>query len=296
MMHSRKAFTLIELLVVIAIIAILAAILFPVFAQAKMAAKKTSDVSNMKQIATAAVMYAGDNDDMMVGVFMHNGQPPANNDKWTPWYVLLFPYIKSVQVYQSPGGGWLEYAHYQGHWDWEAMVSIGLAKRLTGGDYSMITSYGLNKSPDWGWNDFANYCGLDLAHWADGSNASAHFGPHGHEVDVPGWHDITLQSSTAVADPSGTIAVVNSKFPTIERTRDHDILVNGHMPCDETNSIGYDSYFAPTNKPFNGAFGDRINFGYTDTHVRNKKIWTSCPNEWTIQDDKAADPIPACRR
>jgi prepilin-type N-terminal cleavage/methylation domain-containing protein len=59
-----KAFTLIELLVVIAIIAILAAILFPVFAQAKAAAKKTACLSNVKQLALATYMYANDFDDM----------------------------------------------------------------------------------------------------------------------------------------------------------------------------------------------------------------------------------------
>ncbi|MES1228346.1 MAG: prepilin-type N-terminal cleavage/methylation domain-containing protein, partial [Armatimonadota bacterium] len=62
-MMKRSAFTLIELLVVIAIIAILAAILFPVFAQAKIAAKKTSCLSNVKQMATAAQLYLGDFDD-----------------------------------------------------------------------------------------------------------------------------------------------------------------------------------------------------------------------------------------
>jgi prepilin-type N-terminal cleavage/methylation domain-containing protein len=61
---KNKAFTLIELLVVIAIIAILAAILFPVFAQAKAAAKKTADLSNMKQSALAAQIYSGDSDDV----------------------------------------------------------------------------------------------------------------------------------------------------------------------------------------------------------------------------------------
>jgi prepilin-type N-terminal cleavage/methylation domain-containing protein/prepilin-type processing-associated H-X9-DG protein len=60
-----RAFTLIELLVVIAIIAILAAILFPVFAQAKAAAKKTQSLSNQKQIITGAMLYAGDNDDVL---------------------------------------------------------------------------------------------------------------------------------------------------------------------------------------------------------------------------------------
>jgi len=66
-MHRSKknrAFTLIELLVVIAIIAILAAILFPVFAQAKAAAKATTSISNQKQIALAGLMYSSDNDDM----------------------------------------------------------------------------------------------------------------------------------------------------------------------------------------------------------------------------------------
>ncbi len=60
----KKAFTLIELLVVIAIIAILAAILFPVFAQAKSAAKKAVSISNQKQLGLSLIMYADDADDM----------------------------------------------------------------------------------------------------------------------------------------------------------------------------------------------------------------------------------------
>jgi len=61
--YMKRAFTLIELLVVIAIIAILAAILFPVFAQAKEAAKKTSCLSNIKQTGTATMIYLSDSDD-----------------------------------------------------------------------------------------------------------------------------------------------------------------------------------------------------------------------------------------
>ena len=64
-MSKSRAFTLIELLVVIAIIAILAAILFPVFAQAKEAAKKTQCLSNLKQIGLGATMYATDSDDLL---------------------------------------------------------------------------------------------------------------------------------------------------------------------------------------------------------------------------------------
>ena len=89
----KKAFTLIELLVVIAIIAILAAILFPVFAQAKNAAKKTADLSNIKQNTTAAIMYAGDADDIM----------PHYN--WPDSYIFaarLLPYTKNRDIFRVP--------------------------------------------------------------------------------------------------------------------------------------------------------------------------------------------------
>ncbi|MDE3077680.1 MAG: prepilin-type N-terminal cleavage/methylation domain-containing protein, partial [Chloroflexota bacterium] len=64
--RSNEAFTLIELLVVIAIIAILAAILFPVFAQAREEARKTVCLSNVRQLATANEMYIQDYDEQVV--------------------------------------------------------------------------------------------------------------------------------------------------------------------------------------------------------------------------------------
>ncbi len=94
----KRAFTLIELLVVIAIIAILAAILFPVFAQAKAAAKKTSELSNFKQINTAAIMYSGDADDVFPTTAVYNlsGQP----DRF--WATKILPYTKNAEIVRSP--------------------------------------------------------------------------------------------------------------------------------------------------------------------------------------------------
>jgi len=97
-MHSSKnrAFTLIELLVVIAIIAILAAILFPVFAQAKAAAKRTQDLSNVKQIALGMVMYAGDADDHAPLIRIHMLDSGwFQNAKALSWKDLTLPYIKN---------------------------------------------------------------------------------------------------------------------------------------------------------------------------------------------------------
>lgn len=103
----KKAFTLIELLVVIAIIAILAAILFPVFAQAKAAAKKTVCLSNTKQLGLALYMYQGDNDDIYPQTSWERplGGIAAGNNAQVQWSYLIQPYVKSVDMFACPSDG-----------------------------------------------------------------------------------------------------------------------------------------------------------------------------------------------
>jgi prepilin-type N-terminal cleavage/methylation domain-containing protein len=152
----RKAFTLIELLVVIAIIAILAAILFPVFAQAKVAAKKTSAISNQKQVNTALQIYIADHDD----VYPRNddcelnsslntalnrvaaGTNPApwcngtngfpfrmNHYSWQKW---ALPYTKNVQIFEHPGRQKLDTASAStvAQWSTNGQIMGGLALNL----------------------------------------------------------------------------------------------------------------------------------------------------------------------
>ncbi|MBL8088276.1 MAG: prepilin-type N-terminal cleavage/methylation domain-containing protein [Chthonomonas sp.] len=95
MTPRRRAFTLIELLVVIAIIAILAAILFPVFAQAKNAAKKTADLSGMKQIGLASMMYIDGDDDRFPAIPFASG---SGRDMGPHWADRLQPFIKNKQI------------------------------------------------------------------------------------------------------------------------------------------------------------------------------------------------------
>ena len=99
---SRRGFTLIELLVVIAIIAILAAILFPVFAQAREKARAISCLSNVKQLTLGQLMYTQDYDEKFTG---WNWGQRFEMDSASYWAVCALPYIKSTKLYQCPSDG-----------------------------------------------------------------------------------------------------------------------------------------------------------------------------------------------
>ena len=121
--HKRRSgFTLIELLVVIAIIAILAAILFPVFARAREAARKASCMNNMKELGTAIHLYYGDNDSSLPSSVLMQYPPPAtwsdtncvNFAKlrgtlpppvavtWASWPMVLYPFMKNADIIWCP--------------------------------------------------------------------------------------------------------------------------------------------------------------------------------------------------
>ncbi len=97
--RARPAFTLIELLVVIAIIAILAAILFPVFARARENARRTSCLSNLKQIGLGALQYSQDYDETMIGTEL--GDKTASSPEYF-WGEMIAPYTKSDQILTCP--------------------------------------------------------------------------------------------------------------------------------------------------------------------------------------------------
>jgi len=145
-MRRNRAFTLIELLVVIAIIAILAAILFPVFAQAREKARQTSCISNLKQVALGWQMYIQDYDETLAfrpsGAAV--GPSPAcdwryvcdsaqsRSGSYINWWELVTPYMKNYQIITCPSAP----NEYNGVSNgWTATQSFGI---------------GLNAYPDWG--------------------------------------------------------------------------------------------------------------------------------------------------
>jgi prepilin-type N-terminal cleavage/methylation domain-containing protein len=120
----RRGFTLIELLVVIAIISILAAILFPIFAQAREKARQITCASNERQIGLGMLQYVQDNDETLTCSYY--GSATANSDGGAnyKWMDAIFPYVKNEQVFDCP----------------DDALSIPYHFR-TGNDYG---SYGLN--------------------------------------------------------------------------------------------------------------------------------------------------------
>ena len=129
-MFRSRGFTLIELLVVIAIIAILAAILFPVFARARERARQASCVSNVRQIMTAALMYAQDYDTRLPRFMEFTASPgvtyPGGGvNRRAAWYFLLQPYVQNQDLFDCPS------AERDQHW---------------GGNFQNNVSYGWNRA------------------------------------------------------------------------------------------------------------------------------------------------------
>lgn len=216
--ERRTGFTLIELLVVIAIIAILAAILFPVFAQAREKARAISCLSNSKQIGTAMMMYTQDYDETYpVAVFY------PNYDIWTD---AVVPYIKNYDLWFCPDGGprmsaawtalgpnyewwgnWKWFSQYGYNWDYLnrangdcSNFAVGGAQGYIGGPPNtlasvtqpantvMLTDNGI-KTPDAG-------VGVSLDAAPATYNASDACGYAGWGVGVTGWTPVYGGSAT----------------------------------------------------------------------------------------------------
>jgi prepilin-type N-terminal cleavage/methylation domain-containing protein len=121
--NRRTAFTLIELLVVIAIIAILAAILFPVFAQAREKARQATCISNMRQLSLGVMMYVQDYDEMYPMTANYNDGSVTP----TIWSEMIQPYVKNEGIYKCPSA---ITPGYPANWGKRREASIGMNGQL----------------------------------------------------------------------------------------------------------------------------------------------------------------------
>jgi prepilin-type N-terminal cleavage/methylation domain-containing protein len=133
-MRYGRGFTLIELLVVIAIIAILAAILFPVFAQARESARQTTCASNMNQLAKAISMYAADHEQTlpMNRVVLGPGGGGLPNELRRTWAMLIDPYVKNKDVYFCPNAEKPPADFNLNDWAARGWLSVGYNTHIAG--------------------------------------------------------------------------------------------------------------------------------------------------------------------
>jgi prepilin-type N-terminal cleavage/methylation domain-containing protein len=211
---KRNAFTLIELLVVIAIIAILAAILFPVFAQAKAAAKRTADLSNVKNIGLGMNIYTGDVDDTL---------PPMMQGFWDQpryrlvlWKDSILPYIKNGGKYMKPDG-----TSYTGTENRDGGI---FASPVYSGAWAPLPSnQGANMFGDTTTRFPRSYALNDKAGWNEGMKSQWNGGSQPNDdgiwpwVEYWSWETPTNKGGggnlTSLENPAGTIMLSGTRSP-----------------------------------------------------------------------------------
>lgn len=276
-----SGFTLIELLVVIAIIAILAAILFPVFAQAKEAAKKTADISNVKNIMLATQMYAGDSDG--VNVMLRNSKPNwgcggasiVNCEQVNSAHNALNPYVKNRDIWKAPQdslprndcpsqgpntpGGAISYTFTRYHQNWQTQANV-------------LGGFGVM-----GWDSTPAAGGYNST-WSSSLSESAVGAPAGTIILAPlyctwsYWNGLMQhrrdQRWLVFDSTEGGSSLYISAWPKV------DSYAGAWCGAGDAMSVG--------------AYSAQTNFGFADGHVKSMKRQQTMDREWVTNMDQAA--------
>jgi prepilin-type N-terminal cleavage/methylation domain-containing protein len=259
----RSAFTLIELLVVIAIIAILAAILFPVFAQAKEAAKKAVCNSNVRQLNNAWIMYAGDYDDHWVttGKFTSNTTDGNTND----FFYLSQPYVKNYDIFYCP-----DRTVYQ------SLANFGAYYGKPGDATGKLFGFGMN------YGVMHNRAGYGLFH------ASTKYTPGDPNYEIA--HFFPGRSFSEFTTPAQMVSLQDTGDDPQYTNSPYDMCQNDDGSGSAANTAGCKA------EEFRHA--GSWNFGYTDGHSHAVKVGTfAIPadgDDFTIMPQAQQDLLNDC--
>jgi prepilin-type N-terminal cleavage/methylation domain-containing protein len=280
-MNRRSGFTLIELLVVIAIIAILAAILFPVFAQARAKARQTACLSNMKQVGLAFAQYVTDYDGAIAPAQINNSTGSV-----TSWPTLVFPYIKNQDVFVCPGADDDVFTPDKTYINVSGVPS---AKKYTGvtdtrynnfgeaGDGTSPASASLVNRLSYGRNVIPDTTGSwRTANFKTSANVKSGF------IGTSTTRDIT---ESDVEEPASTIFIVDAITGTASTSANANARGQGnsirglqsedrtdHFPDDTASKVDYRH------------FGGFVVL-YGDQHAGYRKYGSTKACDWSIQSD-----------
>jgi len=275
-LRSRRGFTLIELLVVIAIIAILAAILFPVFAQARERARAAACLSNVKQIGTGLMMYVQDHDESYPAPF--NQIAPINNPSRRidriPMDQQVQPYIKNDQVWACPSDP----------------VAINANTEYWDGKYDPARNGGVNKRRTYG------YVGrINTRERAAGTGPSGAGGQPDPNTGIAGdWSQ--ANSLASIEAPADTIALVESSaqgdgwnmgtpWGSLFTGCDTWKLPGRGLKQDAALAPGCGIYTADNRAPYKGHF-DKGNYIFADGHAKSMSWGAVRANDFALFKQK----------
>ena len=261
-------FTLIELLVVIAIIAILAAILFPVFAQARSAAKQTQNLSNLKQLATASLLYIGDYEDAYPSdstfAFCPSGPGLGTIDRWGNYYwpFLFQPYTtQKPQDIQKGADGFY----------WNPNAPKGNPQDLGGSRAACI------------WPSIAQSWGLTCARFTGARCVSilyyTTYSYNEHIGDWPGGSNLSVWE-----EPAESFLLLEATDSEIEGD-ELDELYGRTKDC-------FTTYPDPTNADATrGGHNGGTTIAYLDGHAKWKKTTWGASGECSVDDNGIPNPV-----
>jgi len=277
-MRRSIGFTLIELLVVIAIIAILAAILFPVFAQAREKARQTSCLSNMKQIGLGMYMYVEDYDERLPSAFA-NITCPNNGNLCSPggagpipFDAQIDPYIKNIQIWACPSDGSPDTWN-----DAQAPVWDGkfLGKHIRR-SYGYVGNVDTQQSQDNTGNQPDPNTGM--SDWGNGHSLAAIDQPADTLAVVESWGiDDAGQSDTFYYDsPWGSL------FTNCDNWK---IAGRNQPPQGASDQFAICPDFSDVNKHPAKGHMSQSNFAFADGHAKTLRYGQVRANDWWLYKD-----------
>ena len=274
-LRPNEGFTLIELLVVIAIIAILAAILFPVFAQAREKARQTACISNLNQIGKALMMYQSDYDGTLPP-----SQLPGSGTNVVSWPTMIQPYVKNDQVFVCPSTATGTFAPdaayivsttraYTGRT--RTAVSFGVltgADGTTEGPPFLVSglSYGRNLIPD-------TAAAWKTPNFKTAANVKSGFVRSGTTISV---------MEAEIEEPASTIHICDAMTGTAPP---NDPTTQGNSIRGIQSEDRTDHFKDATASKVAYRHGGGFEALFGDGHAKYRKYGSTTPCEWTIQSD-----------